>query len=186
TRCKWAKTEPNISYHDTEWGVPEHDDKKLFEKLILDGMQAGLSWETILKKRDNFRLAFDNFEINKILKYDEAKVQELMQNKGIIRNRLKIESVKTNAEAFVKIQDEFGSFDKYIWDYVGGKPIINHWEKFEEIPVNTEISDSLSKDLKKRGFKFVGSTIIYAYMQAIGMVNDHTVDCFCYGDVLRP
>ncbi len=179
-RCTWALTEPNMIYHDTEWGVPIHDDHALFEKLILEGMQAGLSWTTILKKKDNFRRAFDNFDINKILTYDEKKIEELMQDSGIIRNRLKINSVITNAIAFQNVQAEYGSFDKFLWGYVDGKPIINSWTNPEDVPASTPLSDRISKDMKKLGFKFVGTTIIYAYMQAVGIVNDHTSNCFLY------
>lgn len=178
-RCNWSnKTKIYQDYHDFEWGVPGHNDQKLFEAIVLDGAQAGLSWETILNKRENYREAFDNFDVEKVCRYDQTKVEELMQNAGIIRNRLKINSAITNAKAFMEIQKEFGSFDRFLWDYVDGKPIQNHWKTLAEVPAKTEISDRISKELKKRGFKFVGSTIIYAFMQAIGMVNDHTVECF--------
>lgn len=179
TRCNWSnKTQIYRDYHDFEWGVPVHDDRKLFESIVLDGAQAGLSWETILKKRENYRKAFDNFDVEKVSRYGQDKMIELLQNPGIIRNRLKIKSVITNAKAFIEIQKEFGSFDKFLWDFVGGKTIQNHWKTLAEVPATTELSDQISKELKKRGFNFVGSTIIYAFMQAVGMVNDHTVDCF--------
>lgn len=179
-RCGWALTEPNRSYHDNEWGVPQHDDNALFEKLILDGMQAGLSWVTILKKKDNFRKAFDNFDIDKILTYDAAKIESLMQDSGIIRNRLKIESVITNARAFRLVQEKYGSFDKFLWDFVNYTPIINSWNTMSDMPASTPLSDKISKELKKLGFKFVGTTIIYAYMQAVGLVYDHPKDCYLY------
>lgn len=183
-RCEWAGKDPDyISYHDLEWGVPVYDDKKIFEFLILETFQAGLSWITILKKRENFRKAFDNFDYIKISKYDEDKFDELVQNAGIIRNKLKIRATISNAKAFIDIQKEFGSFSNYIWQFVGGKPILNKWKTSKDVPANTDISDKLSKDLKKRGFKFVGSTVIYAHMQATGMVNDHTIDCFRYKEV---
>ncbi len=182
-RCTWAGDDPlYIDYHDNEWGRPVHNDNKLFEMLILEGMQAGLSWITILRKREAYRIAFDQFHIDKILMYDHTKIEELMQNAGIIRNRLKINSVITNAKAFRQVQEEFGSFDAFLWRYVNGKPIQNHWTTTSEVPATTELSDLISKELKKRGFKFVGSTIVYAYMQAVGLVNDHTVDCFVYAD----
>ncbi len=181
-RCTWAGNDPlYIDYHDNEWGRPLHDDGRLFEMLILEGMQAGLSWITILRKREAFRKAFDGFDIDKILQYDDAKIEELMQNPGIIRNRLKINSVLTNAKAFRQIQREFGSFDSFLWRYTDGKPIQNQWRAVSDLPATTALSDIISKEFKQRGFKFVGSTIIYAYMQSIGMVNDHTVDCFAYG-----
>ncbi len=180
-RCKWASSDPlYIKYHDEEWGVPLHDDRKLFEMLNLEGAQAGLSWITILKKRKNYKKAFDNFDAKKIIKYDSKKIEQLMQDAGIVRNRLKIEAVITNAHAFLAVQKEFGSFDEYIWQFTGGKPKINSWKHFKEIPPKTLESDAMSKDLKKRGFKFIGSTICYAYMQACGMVNDHLTDCFRY------
>lgn len=182
TRCDWAvgKTvsEEYQKYHDTQWGVPVHDDHVLFEMLILEGMQAGLSWATILAKRENFRKAFDNFEPEIIVQYDEKKVEELMQDAGIIRNRLKINSVITNARLFMEVQKEYGSFDKFLWSYVAYKPIINNWTELEQVPAKTELSDRISKDMKKMGFKFVGSTIVYAYMQSIGMVDDHLSTCF--------
>ncbi len=179
-RCFWAKNELAIAYHDAEWGVPLHDDRMLFEFLILEGAQAGLSWDTILRKRDNYRAAFDNFDAEKIASYDEAKCIELLQNEGIIRNRLKIASAIGNAKAFLKLQKEFGAFDKYIWGFVDGKPIVNCWSETRQVPAKTDVSDAISKDMKKRGFSFVGSTIIYAFMQATGMVNDHLVACFRY------
>lgn len=178
-RCGWVTDDPlYIEYHDKEWGVPVHNDRKLFEMLILEGAQAGLSWITILKKRENYRKALDNFDYNKIAKYDEEKKEELLSNKGIIRNKRKINATINNAKTFIKAQEEFGSFDKYIWKFVGGKPIKNRWNKLEEVPTMTEKSEEMSKDLKKRGFKFVGPTICYSFMQAVGMVNDHTTDCF--------
>ncbi len=184
-RCDWAKNDLAIQYHDAEWGVPQHDDRKLFEFLILEGAQAGLSWDTILRKRENYRAAFDDFDYKKIALYDEAKKAELLQNEGIIRNRLKIASAVQNANAFLKIQKEFGSFDKYIWNFVDGKPIVNSWKNLSEVPASTAISDAMSKDLKKRGFNFVGSTIMYAFMQACGLVNDHLVSCFRYKIAVR-
>lgn len=182
-RCDWAKNDLAIHYHDTEWGVPLHDDRRLFEFLILEGAQAGLSWDTILRKRENYRSAFDDFDPEKIVKYDDKKCAELLQNEGIIRNRLKIASAVRNAKCYLEVVNEFGTFDKYIWSFVDGKPINNGLENSKQIPVSTEISDKLSKDLKKRGFNFVGSTIMYAFMQATGMVNDHLVSCFRYKEV---
>jgi DNA-3-methyladenine glycosylase I len=183
-RCKWAESnELMTDYHDREWGTPLHDDKQLYELLILEGMQAGLSWNTVLQKRDNFRKAFDNFDYTKIIKYKEEKIEELMQNKGIIRNRLKIQSVITNAKSFLKVQKEFGSFNNYIWDFVNAKSVRNSWKKLEDLPSNTELSDRISKDMKKRGFKFIGTTILYSFLQAIGVVNDHTTDCFRYSEL---
>ncbi len=181
-RCHWATNELNIAYHDTEWGVPQHDDSVLFEFLILEGAQAGLSWDTILRKRKAYRRAFDNFDVNKVARYTDAKCAKLLTNEGIIRNRLKIASAVSNAKAFLKVQEEFDSFDTYIWDFVGRKPIINKL-KGGDVPATTAISDAISKDLKKRGFNFVGSTIMYAFMQATGMVNDHLVTCFRYREV---
>jgi DNA-3-methyladenine glycosylase I len=180
-RCHWATTSDQlyVNYHDHEWGIPLHDDDKLFEFLILEGFQAGLSWITILRKRDNFRNAFDDFKAIKIAEFDAQKVMELMQNAGIIRNRLKIEGAVTNAKIFLEIQAEYGSFDKYIWQFVNGKTLVNQWNNPNQIPANTDISDAMSKVLKKRGFKFIGTTICYAFMQATGMVNDHLVDCIC-------
>ncbi|MGC2237602.1 MAG: DNA-3-methyladenine glycosylase I [Pyrinomonadaceae bacterium] len=179
-RCDWAKNDLSILYHDAEWGVPLRDDGKLFEFLILEGAQAGLSWDTVLKKRENYRLAFDNFDAEKIARYDAKKVESLLRNEGIIRNRLKIASAIQNANSYLKIKDEFGSFDSYIWSFVDGKPIKNNWKVASEVPARTEISDAMSKDLKKRGFNFVGSTIMYAFMQACGLANDHLVSCFRY------
>nr|WP_299035774.1 DNA-3-methyladenine glycosylase I [uncultured Tenacibaculum sp.] len=183
-RCFWVSDDPlYIEYHDNEWGVPVYDDDKLFEFLILETFQAGLSWITILKKRENFRKALDDFNYHKIAKYGEEKYEELLQNEGIIRNKLKIKATITNAQAFMKVQEEFGTFSKYIWAFTNGQPIVNKFEKREEVPATTALSDAISKDLKKRGFKFVGSTVIYAHMQATGMVNDHTTDCFRYHEV---
>ena len=180
-RCDWPGNKKlDIVYHDEEWGVPVHDDDRLFEYLLLDTFQAGLSWSTILNKRENFRQAFDNFDVRKVAEYNESKVQQLLSNKGIVRNTLKIRSTIKNAQLFIQIQNEFGSFDKYIWQFVGGTPILNSWENQNEIPVNTPESDAMSSSLKKRGFKFVGTTICYAFMQAAGMVNDHIVSCFRY------
>lgn len=184
-RCDWAEGqfEEYVKYHDEEWGVPVHDDQTHFEFLILEGAQAGLSWATILKRRSGYKKAFANFDVQKVAQFDEAKIQELLQDEGIIRNQLKVRSVVNNAQRFIEVQKEFGSFDKYIWSFVGGKPIANHWKSMREVPAITKESDALSKDLKKRGFKFVGSTIIYAHMQACGLVNDHTADCFRYKEV---
>jgi len=184
-RCIWAKNELNIPYHDTEWGVPLHDDRGLFEFLILEGAQAGLSWDTILRKREAYREAFDNFDPAKVAKYTDAKCAKLLTNEGIIRNRLKIASAVQNANAFLAVRREFGSFDAYIWGFVGGKPLVNKLKSHGDIQAKTDISDAISKDLKKRGFNFVGSTIMYAFMQATGMVNDHLVTCFRYKEVLR-
>lgn len=178
TRCAWATNERLIHYHDGEWGVPLHDDTRLFEFLILEGAQAGLSWDTILRKRDAFREAFDHFDAGIVAKYTERTVRTLLNNPGIIRNRLKIKAAIQNANAFVATQQEFGSFDEYIWRFVGKKPITNHWTTPTDVPSQTAESDAMSKDLKRRGFSFVGSTICYAFMQATGMVNDHTTDCF--------
>ena len=177
-RCPWPTDELMIRYHDREWGVPVHDDRLLFEYLTLEGAQAGLSWSTVLKKRENFRAAFDNFDTEKIARYGEKKVAELLGNAGIIRNRLKIHATIQNAKSFLKVREEFGSFDKYLWRFVDGEPIVNRRKSMKEVPARTEISDALSKDLLKRGFKFVGSTICYAHMQAVGMVNDHLVTCY--------
>jgi DNA-3-methyladenine glycosylase I len=179
-RCSWARNELSISYHDGEWGVPLHDDRRLFEFLILEGAQAGLSWDTILRKRDHYRAAFDNFDPNIVARYDARKTRSLMANEGIIRNRLKIESAVSNAKAMLAVCQEFGTFDSYIWQFVGGRPRKNAWKSSGEVPARTAESDAMSKDLKKRGFRFVGSTICYAYMQAVGMVNDHLVTCFRY------
>ena len=180
-RCGWCSADPiYIDYHDKEWGRPVHDDRLLFEFLILEGAQAGLSWITVLKKRENYRDAFDHFDAAKIARYDDKKIKQLLNNAGIIRNRLKIVSAITNAQAFLAVRKEFGSFDRYIWQFVGGKPQKNHFSHYKKLPAKTPISDAMSRDLKKRGFNFVGSTICYAFMQATGMVNDHTADCFCY------
>lgn len=183
-RCGWCVGDALYeAYHDEEWGVPVYDDDTLFEFLILETFQAGLSWITVLKKRENFRKAFDNFDYKKIAKYDASKVEDLLQNVGIIRNKLKVKATISNAQAFMKTQDEFGSFSKYIWGFVDGKPIKNKINNYKDAPANTALSDAISKDLKKRGFKFVGSTVIYAQMQATGMVNDHEVSCFRYNEV---
>ncbi|CAM1357291.1 DNA-3-methyladenine glycosylase I [Tenacibaculum halocynthiae] len=183
-RCFWVSNDPlYIEYHDNEWGVPVYDDEKLFEFLILETFQAGLSWITVLKKRENFRIAFDNFDYKKIAHYSENKYEELLQNAGIIRNKLKIKATISNAKSFMKVQEEFGTFSKYIWGFTNGVPIKNVLNKREDVPATTDLSDKISKDLKKRGFKFVGSTVIYAHMQATGMVNDHTTDCFRYHEV---
>ena len=175
--CPWATIEPSITYHDREWGVPEHDDRMLFELLILEGAQAGLSWTTILKKRENYRAAFDDFDAEKIARYDTRKVKRLLADAGIVRNRLKIAATIQNAKAFLEVRRELGSFDRYLWSFVGGKPIQNAWRQMSEVPVRTVESDAMSRDLKQRGFKFIGSTICYAFMQATGMVNDHLVSC---------
>ena len=185
-RCAWAGSDPvYVRYHDLEWGTPVHDDRTLFEFLILEGAQAGLSWSTILNKRENYRLAFDNFQPEIVAGYDEVKVLELLANPGIVRNRLKIHSAVGNAKAYLKVQEEFGSFDAYLWDFVGGKPLQNAWITMGEVPASTPDSDRLSKDLSRRGFKFVGTTICYAYMQAVGLVNDHTTDCFRYHELTK-
>lgn len=177
-RCPWAGNELNIPYHDQEWGVPVHDERKWFEFLILEGAQAGLSWDTILRKRERYREAFDGFDAEKVARYDKKKVRELLRDAGIVRNRLKIEAAISNAQAFLKVQEEFGSFDAYVWRFVGGKPKQNAWKSHKQVPAKTADSDSMSKELQKRGFRFVGSTICYALMQATGMVNDHVVSCF--------
>ena len=179
-RCSWARNPLAIAYHDKEWGTPVHDDRTLFEFLILEGAQAGLSWDTILQKRDNYRKAFNNFDPKKVAKYDGRKQKVLLKNPGIIRNQLKIKSATQNAKAFLAVQKEFGSFDKYVWQFVGGKPKVNSWRSGQKLPASTPESDAMSKDLKKRGFNFVGSTICYAFMQAVGMVNDHAMECFRY------
>jgi DNA-3-methyladenine glycosylase I len=184
TRCSWPSDDLSIHYHDEEWGTPTHDDIILFEFLILEGAQAGLSWDTILKKRQNYRAAFDNFDPKKIARYDRRKIQSLMNNAGIIRNRLKIASAVQNAKAFLKVQDDFGSFDAYIWRFVGGSQIVNSRRSSKQVPARTLESDAMSKDLKKRGFSFVGTTICYAFMQAMGMVNDHLTTCFRYSQLL--
>lgn len=179
TRCSWAGDDPTyVDYHDNEWGRPTHDDRMLFELLVLEGAQAGLSWITILRKREAYREAFDGFDPGAVACYGEAKVEELMANEGIVRNRLKINAAIANAKLFLDVVDEFGSFDAFIWGYVDGEPIVNRWEAQEDVPATTPLSDRISKDLKKRGFKFVGPTIVYAYLQSIGMVNDHVTDCF--------
>jgi DNA-3-methyladenine glycosylase I len=185
TRCGWVNLDEPLymQYHDQEWGVPCHDDRRLYEMLVLEGAQAGLSWITVLKKRESYRAAFDNFDAQKVARYDDAKIAELLANPGIIRNRLKVNAAIQNAKSFLEVQKEFGSFDKYIWDFVGGKPKVNAWKGLGQVPAETDESRAISKDLLKRGFKFVGPTICYAFMQACGMVNDHTVDCFRYAKV---
>ena len=184
-RCEWCLNafDEYVRYHDEEWGVPVHDDQTHFEFLVLESAQAGLSWATILKKRDGYRNAFANFEVETVASYGPGMVEDLLEDASIIRNRMKIEAAINNARKFIKVREEFGSFDNYIWQFVGGTPIINEWKSMKEVPVTTKESDELSKDLKKRGFKFVGSTTIYAHMQAIGLVNDHTVDCFRYREL---
>jgi len=185
-RCDWCGTEPiYVDYHDKDWGVPVHDDRLHFEMIILDGAQAGLSWITILKRRESYRKAFDNFDVLKVSRYSEKKIEKLLTNPGIIRNRLKVNSAVQNAKSFLTIQKEFGSFDKYIWQFVNHRTIQNKWKKMSDLPAKTAESDAMSKDLKKRGFSFVGSTICYAYMQAAGLVNDHTLDCFRYKEVKK-
>ena len=184
-RCTWANSELNIPYHDEEWGVPVHDEHKWFEFLILEGAQAGLSWDTILRKRARYREVFDGFDPGKVARYDKKKVRELLRDAGIIRNRLKIHAAIGNARAFLEVQNEFGTFDRYIWRFVGGTPKQNSWKTHKQVPARTAESDALSKDLRKRGFRFVGSTICYALMQATGMVNDHLVRCFRYGDLSK-
>jgi DNA-3-methyladenine glycosylase I len=179
-RCAWASGERMIRYHDEEWGVPAHDDRTLFEFLILEGAQAGLSWSTILNKRENYRKAFDGFDPERVASYDRRKIAGLLRDPGIVRNKLKVAAAVANAEAFLSVQKEFGSFDRYIWQLVGGAPRVNSPKSMKQVPAQTPESDAMSKDLKKRGFKFVGSTICYAFMQAVGMVNDHVVDCFRY------
>ncbi len=183
-RCAWCGEDPlYVAYHDNEWGVPVKDDDSLFEFLILETFQAGLSWITVLRKRENFRKAFDHFDYKKIAGYNQEKIDSLLQDAGIIRNKLKINATITNAQAFIKVQEEFGSFSNYIWGFTEGKPIKNTFKEMKDIPANTPLSDTISKDLKKRGFKFVGTTVIYAHMQATGMVNDHIMDCFRYEEV---
>ncbi len=174
-----------VAYHDDEWGVPLHDDRKLFEFLVLDGFQAGLSWRTILNKRENFRAAFDGFDVERIARYKKPKIERLLEDAGIVRNRMKVEATVANAKAFLKVQEEYGSFDSYIWQFVDGTPKQNRWRSLEQLPANTPASDRMSKDLKDRGFKFVGTTICYAFMQAAGMVNDHLVTCFRYDQLRR-
>ena len=183
SRCRWATTELSIPYHDTEWGVPLHDDQRLFEFLILEGAQAGLSWETILRKRETYRKAFDDFDPERVARYTPKKCERLMADPGIVRNRLKIDSAVTNARAFLDVRNAFGSFDAYIWRFVDGKPLVNKFRALGDVPASTPQSDAMSKDLKKRGFRFVGSTICYAFMQATGMVNDHAMTCFRYREV---
>jgi DNA-3-methyladenine glycosylase I len=184
TRCSWAGNDPDyIAYHDTEWGVPVHDDRSLFEFLVLEGAQAGLSWQTILRKRENYRRAFADFDPAIVAAYDADKIEELLADSGLVRNRLKINSAVRNARAFLSIQDEFGSFDHYIWGFVGGRPIVNRWESLRQVPAETAESRTISRDLKIRGFNFVGPTIIYAYMQAVGLVNDHLVSCFRHAQI---
>ena len=184
-RCEWVPDDDPlyVDYHDTEWGVPAHDDRKHFEFLILEGAQAGLSWRTILMKRDNYREAFDGFDPAVVATYDDRKVAELLDNPGIVRNRLKVGSAIDNARSFLEVQAEFGSFDKYLWEWVGGEPIVNSFKKMSEIPAKTPLAEDVSKDLKKRGFRFVGPTIIYAHLQAVGVVNDHTLDCFRFAEL---
>ncbi len=184
-KCDWALHSPlEEHYHDTEWGVPVHDDRLIFEFLVLEGAQAGLSWSTILKKRESYRIAFEYFDVEKVAKYDQKKIQELLNNPGIVRNKLKINATITNAQAFIAIQEQFDSFDRYIWRFVNGETWVNHWATMQDVPANTNESDAMSKDLKQRGFKFVGSTICYAHMQATGMVNDHLVGCFRHQELL--
>ena len=184
TRCGWVGSDPlYIEYHDKEWGVPSHDDQKLFEFIILEGVQAGLSWQTILKKRGNYRKAFNGFDPQKIARYDATRIKELLLDSGIIRNRLKVEAAVQNAKAFLTVQKEFESFDAYIWRFVHGKPVMNRWKELAKIPSKTSVSTAMSRDLKVKGFKFVGPIICYAFMQAVGMVNDHTVDCFRYQEI---
>jgi DNA-3-methyladenine glycosylase I len=185
TRCPWAQGERYAAYHDTEWGVPLHDDRALFEFLILEGAQAGLSWSTILNKRENYRQAFDGFDARRIARYRDAKVKALLADPGIVRNRLKVAAAIANAKAFLAVQKEFGAFDAYIWQFTGGRPMVNSFRTLKEVPARTPESDRMSKDLQKRGFRFVGSTICYAFMQATGMVNDHLVDCFRYREVSK-
>lgn len=184
-RCAWVPKEDALyqQYHDTEWGVPVYEDRLIFEFLCLEAFQAGLSWRTVLYKRENFRNAFENFDPETVARFDETKIQELLQDKGIIRNRLKVRAAVNNAQRFLEVQREFGSFSKYIWRFTDGKPIVNHWKTIEEVPASSALSDTISKDLKQRGFKFMGTTVVYAHMQAAGMVNDHTTDCFRYKEV---
>ncbi len=186
-RCDWCENtfDAYVEYHDKEWGVPVHDDKVQFEFLILEGAQAGLSWSTILKKREGYRQAFADFDVEQVARFDEHKIQELLENPAIVRNKLKVRSAVTNAQKFIAVQEEFGSFDEYIWSFVDGEPVANYWEEMSEVPASTDTSDQLAKDLKRRGFKFVGSTIIYAHMQAVGMVNDHLVSCFRHNEILN-
>lgn len=186
TRCGWARTDLSISYHDTEWGVPVHDDRVLFEFLILEGAQAGLSWETILRKRPAYRIAFDNFEIQTVAKYGERKIAQLLANAGIVRNRLKVAAAIANARAALEVQKEYGSLDAYLWSFVGGRPRANRWHALSEVPARTAEAEAMSRDLLKRGFRFVGPTICYAFMQAVGMVNDHLVHCFRHAELSLP
>jgi DNA-3-methyladenine glycosylase I len=183
-RCDWARSELMIRYHDEEWGVPVHEDRTLFEFLILEGAQAGLSWETILNKRENYRAAFDEFDVRRIAGYDRRKIAQLLRNPGIVRNRLKIASAVRNAEALLRVREEFGSFDSYVWQFVNGRPRVNFWKRQHQVPPRTAQSDAMSRALKNRGFNFVGSTICYAFMQAVGMVNDHVVPCFRRGETV--
>jgi len=185
-RCAWASNPLAIRYHDHEWGVPVHHDRTLFEFLILEGAQAGLSWNTILNKRENYRTAFDGFDPERVARYDRRKIGRLLRDPGIVRNRLKINAAVENAKAFLRLQKEFGSFDRYIWQFVGGQPKVNRRKSLRQVPARTAESDAMSKDLKRRGFRFVGSTICYAFMQAVGMVNDHSIDCFRYAQLVRP
>lgn len=184
-RCPWARDALSTEYHDREWGVPVHDDRRLFEFLLLEGAQAGLSWETILRKRENYREAFDQFDPAAIARYGERKIESLLKNPGIVRNRLKVLSAVRNAAAFLKVQEERGSFDAHIWEFVGGAPLRNRWKSISDVPARTAESDAMSRDLKRRGFTFVGSTICYAFMQAVGMVNDHLVECFRHAELCR-
>ena len=184
-RCGWAKPDNDLylNYHDEEWGVPVHDDQILFEFLVLESFQAGLSWELILNKRENFRKAFSNFEVDKVARYKETKIQGLLKDTSIVRNKLKITATINNAQKFIDIQEEFGSFDQYVWRFVEGKPIINEWKTLDQIPANTALSDKISKDLKQRGFKFMGTTVVYSHLQATGLINDHIVECFRYKEI---
>lgn len=184
-RCGWARNDLAIQYHDDEWGVPQHGDRVLFEFLILEGAQAGLSWDTILRKRENYRAAFDRFHPGKVALFDGRRVQALLTNAGLVRNRLKISGAVQNAKAFLAVRKEFGTFDRYIWQFVGGKPLVNAWKELKQVPASTRESDAMSKDLRRRGFTFVGSTICYAFMQAVGMVNDHLLDCFRYKQLVK-
>ena len=184
-RCEWPTNDLAVRYHDEEWGVPLHDDAKLFEFILLEGAQAGLSWDTILRKRENYRKAFDGFDVNRVASYTDKRIEKLLRDEGIIRNRLKVAAAVSNAKAFLKVQNEFDSFDKYIWSFVDGKPIVNKWKLSSQIPATSPLSDVISKDLRQRGFKFVGSTIVYAHMQATGMVNDHLMSCFRYKELLK-
>jgi DNA-3-methyladenine glycosylase I len=184
-RCPWARNAIEIDYHDKEWGVPVHDDRTLFEFLILEGAQAGLSWETVLRKREHYRKVYDNFDVQRVARYSDAKCARLLQDAGIIRNRLKVASSVSNAQAFIEVQEEFGSFANYLWGFVDGEPIKNRWKTTAEVPATTELSDRLSKLFKKRGFRFVGSTIVYAFLQGVGVVDDHLTSCFCYSGARR-